>query len=710
MTKNRSTILFINGKNSKFDFLQLALEKEGLDFISAACSREGLSLAMETSPEIILINAHGPDIEIFECLSHLNETINAPVIIISSKIHSKDIAKIFEKGAFDFISHPINIHDLKNKIHNALDYRKNMTAMNANNLDTHHIIQLLENIDQKIIELNDASNKDFNHLHHNFKSLHHESIVIISNIKKAQYILKGPHSKAIVQNLADGFKNCKDYFTKQESIVDELLSLIEKIQFKFEQIYIPLYNFKQNLLTLKLIISKNDLRRENPGGNGEPPFDISKSLDDFKTVYDEIEQTFNEIKDYTKETYSYLKDFQNELSNEKVKYNVDFQNADILFDDKNSLSLKKEFGIEDITKLGYENIEEIITNLQYHDIIRQKIEHIQLTHNDLLKELAELNESSEQKDNEKFLYNIKYIAELQSAQLIHTNKKYQTAIKIIVDELLTLGNKIGSVNNHLESFFHYTREDKFTSLSTFKNNLNECLDISGRTGELNENHLKHAGIICEKLHHLKSSFLKIEAIKNSIRDRYSGTKEAQLPDQSYPGIKNQMKTVFNEINDVNDIIQQTLTDVTCYGEQLRDNIGKLVKPREVIDRIAGNLREITSHRDEFEKELNSVLADNRELTAKINQNIKSLVKEVKYYDFFESTVDKIILDFNELIKNKESLGKQSEENQEDLEKIKERYTMKSEHEIHESLANSKFGPGNDHISEDEDDSGELELF
>lgn len=124
MTKNRSTILFINGKNSKFDFLQLALEKEGLDFISAACSREGLSLAMETSPEIILINAHGPDIEIFECLSHLNETINAPVIIISSKIHSKDIAKIFEKGAFDFISHPINIHDLKNKIHNALDYRK----------------------------------------------------------------------------------------------------------------------------------------------------------------------------------------------------------------------------------------------------------------------------------------------------------------------------------------------------------------------------------------------------------------------------------------------------------------------------------------------------------------------------------------------------------------------------------------------------------
>ena len=49
---------------------------------------------------------------------------------------------------------------------------------------------------------------------------------------------------------------------------------------------------------------------------------------------------------------------------------------------------------------------EVITNIQFHDIIRQKMEHIQTSQSDLIKELNTINQTSENNENQLSLFDL----------------------------------------------------------------------------------------------------------------------------------------------------------------------------------------------------------------------------------------------------------------------------------------------------------------
>ncbi len=69
--------------------------------------------------------------------------------------------------------------------------------------------------------------------------------------------------------------------------------------------------------------------------------------------------------------------------------------------------------------------------MQYQDIINQKINHIQKTHNNLYKETDRIFKLPKTFFNEKakFFIQIRDIAGLQTVQLIHIDKEYKTAVE-----------------------------------------------------------------------------------------------------------------------------------------------------------------------------------------------------------------------------------------------------------------------------------------
>lgn len=74
-------------------------------------------------------------------------------------------------------------------------------------------------------------------------------------------------------------------------------------------------------------------------------------------------------------------------------------------------------------------ISNIITNLQFDDIIRQKLEHIQQTIHDIIYELDAVQQKTDDRDSQpvKYLSILSEITKLHAAQLIQTNQDYQQA-------------------------------------------------------------------------------------------------------------------------------------------------------------------------------------------------------------------------------------------------------------------------------------------
>jgi hypothetical protein len=80
-------------------------------------------------------------------------------------------------------------------------------------------------------------------------------------------------------------------------------------------------------------------------------------------------------------------------------------------------------------KEGLTHISNIITVLQFDDIVRQKLEHIQQTINEIIAELWLIQQSSyvNYKQEIKYVYILSEITKLHAAQLEQSNQDYQNA-------------------------------------------------------------------------------------------------------------------------------------------------------------------------------------------------------------------------------------------------------------------------------------------
>lgn len=106
--------------------LRVRLKQERLDIHSVSTGHEGLELAFELVPEVILLDIDLPDISGFEVLHELKAnpvTHDIPVIFLSGSSDINTKVRGLEMGAIDFITKPFDIAELKARVRSALQIR-----------------------------------------------------------------------------------------------------------------------------------------------------------------------------------------------------------------------------------------------------------------------------------------------------------------------------------------------------------------------------------------------------------------------------------------------------------------------------------------------------------------------------------------------------------------------------------------------------------
>ncbi|MEI6985168.1 MAG: ATP-binding protein [Rhodospirillaceae bacterium] len=87
----------------------------GARLISARTGEDGLRLARQQQPDVILLDIHLPGISGFKTLKQLRaqaETVEIPVLAVSASAHSTDIANGISAGFHSWLTKPIDLTDL----------------------------------------------------------------------------------------------------------------------------------------------------------------------------------------------------------------------------------------------------------------------------------------------------------------------------------------------------------------------------------------------------------------------------------------------------------------------------------------------------------------------------------------------------------------------------------------------------------------------
>ena len=107
-----SVILIVEDNEKNMILLRDVLQFKGYQTLEAATGTEGLRLAAEALPDLILMDIQLPDIDgitAFECLRADPQTQKIPVVAVSASAMPDDQQRIIASGFDAYITKPINV-------------------------------------------------------------------------------------------------------------------------------------------------------------------------------------------------------------------------------------------------------------------------------------------------------------------------------------------------------------------------------------------------------------------------------------------------------------------------------------------------------------------------------------------------------------------------------------------------------------------------
>jgi two-component system response regulator PilR (NtrC family) len=115
-----NTILIVDDEKSMREFLKILLVKEGYKVITAQDGDRALELIQKSPVDLVVSDIRMPGISGLELLARIKDhDEDVPVIMITAFASPNDAVQAMKSGAYDYISKPFNVDEIKSVIHSA---------------------------------------------------------------------------------------------------------------------------------------------------------------------------------------------------------------------------------------------------------------------------------------------------------------------------------------------------------------------------------------------------------------------------------------------------------------------------------------------------------------------------------------------------------------------------------------------------------------
>ena len=97
-------------------FLRISLEANGFSIAEARRGGDGIALAAEQRPDLVILDLGLPDVEGREVIARLREWTGVPIIVLSVRADDAEKVAALDAGANDYVTKPFSITELMARI------------------------------------------------------------------------------------------------------------------------------------------------------------------------------------------------------------------------------------------------------------------------------------------------------------------------------------------------------------------------------------------------------------------------------------------------------------------------------------------------------------------------------------------------------------------------------------------------------------------
>jgi len=122
-----SLILIVEDNEKNLKLVRDVLQVKGFSTLEAGTAEDGIKLARESKPDLILMDIHLPGMSGIEALKVLRAeaaTAAIPVIAVTASVMQQDRKQITEAGFDAYVGKPINLKEFLDAVRTALERKE----------------------------------------------------------------------------------------------------------------------------------------------------------------------------------------------------------------------------------------------------------------------------------------------------------------------------------------------------------------------------------------------------------------------------------------------------------------------------------------------------------------------------------------------------------------------------------------------------------
>ena len=122
-----SLILIVEDNEKNLKLVRDVLQVKGFSTIEAGSAEDGIKLAAERKPDLILMDIQLPGMNGIDALKALRAdkaTASIPIVAVTASVMQQDRTLIMEAGFDGYIGKPINIKEFLDAVRTALEGHK----------------------------------------------------------------------------------------------------------------------------------------------------------------------------------------------------------------------------------------------------------------------------------------------------------------------------------------------------------------------------------------------------------------------------------------------------------------------------------------------------------------------------------------------------------------------------------------------------------
>ncbi len=578
------------------------------------------------------------------------------------------------------------------------------------------IVELFENVDLKIQALHQCSAEDFLGLNAKFKGFYKES----KNVSKDASALLELFSRTKNDQLKNDLELCRTEL--EQSLValkgqqSETLRIVRKLNDALEEYLFPLRHINNEFSILNMeLIAVDAVYRSVSKENAAYSLRFNALIREWENFVIEIVET-KKLSQVFLQELSYSLNHIELIGGRGIRSLVSL--LDFVEQGKHLFEVKQRESDENLPELRAKSdtcaksIADVITSLQYQDIIRQKMEHIQQAHIKLLENLRQTDVLATEDAWTSVLVQVRDISALQAAQLLATNKEYQAAIEAIAFHFRSIAKEMSAVASICRNTMSEDEHIRRTAISDLADRFKRTDSLLARVLDVFPECTREvlfirdgANTLQKRIDEHLQTFTTLSRRVDELLEPFRDVKEAHF-EHYLSQINEMLDTMHHNMETVrvhNQVIVNAVEGLGLYAQKLGES-------DLLWNYVQVNVRRshaLSEHLLSTEKESNSLLLNIEKTSRSICEETQSALAAVRYYDFFENVIAEIVKGLSAMssrICANVDLSVHS-----DMTEVRDLYTMESERKVHDQFTgNTSAAPEEEQaVAEDDDD---LELF